>query len=163
MRSAMRPRRARIKADSSRACRGPGAVRDRCRWSHVPRLVVVGRSASRGGGSAEGRSPSDKSRAGTAGRAESEKRQASNPPVTLSSSSPACPALPALRADSYCTAIQLKLPVSPLAPFVSRTSRITCWPADSAMPVLDNVRHVCQLPVSGTVIGPVLSTPFTSM
>jgi hypothetical protein len=40
----------------------------------------------------------------------------------------------------------LKFPVNPLAPFVSNTNRISCGPAESAMPVVGRVN---RLPAAG--------------
>src|SRR6185436_21100342 len=71
-----------------------------------------------------------------------------------------------LKADAgdYRIANQLKLPtLVPLAPLASITIRTTCVPAARVTPVLVTVFHTCQPVVSGTAIGPVLSTPFTSM
>src|SRR5206468_9524362 len=63
---------------------------------------------------------------------------------------------------SYLTANQLKFPTHPVAPTASMTTRTTCVPEASEIPVAVMVRHVCQPPVLGTVSAPVLSTPSTS-
>jgi hypothetical protein len=51
----------------------------------------------------------------------------------------------------------------PDGPLLSMTRRRICGPAASVTAVFVSVRHDCQPPVSGTVIGPVLSTPPDSM
>src|SRR5258706_13709051 len=58
---------------------------------------------------------------------------------------------------------QLKLPTDPLELLASMTTLTPGGPADSAMPVLVTVVHVCQPPVFGTAMDPVLFTPSTSM
>ena len=45
---------------------------------------------------------------------------------------------------------------------MSITTLNTCWPALRLTPVFEIVLQVCQPFVVGTLIGPVLSTPFTS-
>src|SRR5215211_7888721 len=61
------------------------------------------------------------------------------------------------------TRIQSKLPIPEVDPLISITNRRTCAPPARVTPLVRTVVQVCQLPVSGTVSGPVLSAPFTSI
>jgi hypothetical protein len=119
-------------------------------------------------------------RAGTAGRAgtsRNDRRVTPRSPCRSSYSS--LPALPALasrllrgclpiadlkgRPARHCTPIQLKLPVRPLAPFVSSTRRITCRAGGERDAGFR--KRPPGLPVSrvGHVNSPVRSRTFTSM
>src|SRR5439155_26959438 len=57
---------------------------------------------------------------------------------------------------------QLKLATAPPDPLESKERRTTCRPADRFTPLRLTVRHACQSPVLGTMIGPVRLTPSTS-
>src|SRR2546423_2819383 len=54
------------------------------------------------------------------------------------------------------------LPTAPVAPDASMAMRITCWPALKLILGVVRVCQICQPPVFGIVIVPVLSTPSNS-
>src|SRR5512133_2606345 len=66
---------------------------------------------------------------------------------------------PVTLVDAAATEIQFKSAAVPPEPFASTANFNRCVPAGNVTPVLVNVCHTLQPPVSGSAIGPLTSVP----